>query len=163
MGHGILLRNAGALAALAVSFFLFFCVPVVIAQALDIAQPLGPLSLAPPLDPSWVAVNLIAPPTPLDWADFLRSIGSWGTLNRLGIAAVVTQGLLLLMRSKLGDLTGKAKLAIVTGSSMLLGVLALRLSGLDWGQSLMHSTTLAALQVFGNQLAQTYLTPKKEG
>lgn len=188
MGHGILHKRGWAAALCGAVLLLFFCAPpapaastpvvdpktgaMVVESVTSPAPPLGPVqttgtmvTLPPapnPLEsPVWIEVN--TEPTPLDWANFLQSIGSWSTLNRLGLAALVTQGLLLLLRSKFGDLTGKAKLALVSVCSLSCGILALRLGGLDWGQALMHSTTLTALQVYGHQLAQTYLPPKGPG
>jgi hypothetical protein len=161
MGHGIFHKRGWAALILGAWFFAFFCVPLGLTQTAP-----GPTAAETyaaahkAAEGQWVADQ--TEPTPLDWATFMQSIGSWGTLNRLGMAAVATQGLLLLMRTKLGDLTGKAKLAIVSVCSVSIGVIALRTGGLDWGQAFMHSTTLAALQVFGHQLAQTYL-PKTGG
>lgn len=95
-------------------------------------------------------------PTPGEWSTFLTSIGNTKGLGAMGVSALVAQGSLLLLRTKMGDLTGKAKLSLVTGLTVLAGVTTLRMSGLDWPSSLMHSSTLAAGQVFAHQLFRTF-------
>lgn len=99
-------------------------------------------------------------PTPGEWSTFLTSIGNAKGLGAMGVSALVAQGSLLLLRTKVGDLTGRAKFLLVTSLTVVAGVTSLRISGLDWPSSLMHSSTLAAGQVFVHQLFKQFEPPK---
>ena len=86
----------------------------------------------------------------------IKSLGGMKGAGALGIAYVITQGLMLFFRTKLADFTGKWKLLIVAGLSVVVGVMALKMSGLGWLASLVHGSTLAAASVFGNQLFKQF-------
>lgn len=101
--------------------------------------------------------TVIVPPSAADFAAFLAALGGAKTLGVLGIVAVVVQGLMLLLKSKLGEMAGKYQLILVMLLTMVTGALALRMSGLDWASVLMHSTTLTAVQVFLHQLYTQFL------
>lgn len=94
-------------------------------------------------------------PVDLDWSESLRllvqALGGLKGAGALTVAAAVTQGVMILARSPLGNFAGKFKLLVYTGVSMVAGVLALKLSGVDWLGALMHATTLTAVGTFVNQ------------
>ena len=91
-------------------------------------------------------------PTLTDWIMLLKSMGGAGGMGALGIAALMTQLLMFLLRTKLGEQAGAWRLAVAYGLSMVSGVIAMKMTGVDWVVALLHSNTLAALQVFGHQV-----------
>lgn len=101
----------------------------------------------------------VAPVTLDDIMKFIGAIGGLKGLGALGIAAVAVQGLILVFRSQFIKLSGNAKLLVVTGLTLISGVLSLMLTGLDLPAALLHSTTLAAVQVFLNQIYKEFLAP----
>jgi len=101
--------------------------------------------------------------------EFLQNLLSFvGGLKGAGTMAAVAGGVQIVMQllktgffSKLvPKLNGTKKILIVSGLTLVGGVLALMSSGQELVASLLHSTTLAALQVFANQLYQQFA--KKE-
>lgn len=97
----------------------------------------------------------------------MQSMGGMKGASALAIAGVVVQLIVKLMSTSwvanwFPNLTGAKKIAVVTGLSLASGVLALMLppTSLTIGAALMHSTTLTALMVYGNQIVQQ-LTPTK--
>lgn len=97
------------------------------------------------------------------FGELLKSLGGFKGATALGIVFLVIQAVLLFFRTKLANFAGKWKLLIVTGLSLVGGVIALLVSGVPLLMALTHSTTFAALQVFGNQfvkqLAEKNATP----
>jgi hypothetical protein len=96
----------------------------------------------------------------------LKSLGGLNGASALAIAGIAVQLLIKLMSTSwLGQwfpkLNGGLKILIVTGLSLVSGVLALMLppTSLTLGAALMHSTTMTAFMVFGNQLYQQLLQP----
>jgi beta-lactamase regulating signal transducer with metallopeptidase domain len=82
----------------------------------------------------------------------VKSMGGISGIGALGIAALVTQVLMFALRSKLKEQAGAWRLAAVYFLTMVSGVIAMRMTGVDWGGALLHSNTLAAFQVFGHQV-----------
>ena len=98
-------------------------------------------------------------PTPEELKDLLGMIGQ--QKGTFGIVVLVTQGLFLLVRSKVGDFLGKWKLLTILllgTASGLMGLVAFK--GLPWIEALTHSTTLIAYQVLAHQLFKQF--SKKE-
>lgn len=103
-------------------------------------------------------------------SDFLKllidSLGGLKGASSLVIAGVVVQLLIKAMSlPAVGKLFSEAqgwlKLVIVTGLTLVSGVIGLMTAGgLTLGAALVHSTTLAALMVFGNQIIQHFFPPK---
>ena len=87
---------------------------------------------------------------------FLASINGLKGLGALGIALLIVQGLLLVLRSQFVKLTGRLKLVIASGLSIVVGILALRLNGVDLSASIMHGSTLAAINTFAHQLFKQF-------
>lgn len=109
-------------------------------------------AFTPPTPPMTLTANEPPPATLGDWATFLTAVGGASGLGAFGIAALVVQGLMLLLRTKV-DGKPVVKLAAVTGLSVLAGPPILQhLGGLDLPSAMMHSVTLAAAQVYGHQL-----------
>lgn len=99
-------------------------------------------------------------PTPEDWEKFLAALGGLSGLQGLGVAALVVQGLMLLLKSQLGKYAGKYQLVVVMGLSLVSGSIALKMTGLDWASVLVHSSTLGAVQVFLHQIYKQFLEKK---
>lgn len=105
-------------------------------------------------------------PVDLDWSQSLalvvQSLGGLKGASAVGIAAVVTQVIMAIARSPLGNYTGRAKLFIFLGLSLISGVISLRLSGVDWIGALVHSTTLSGAAVLVNQIIQQTQKAKEQ-
>lgn len=95
---------------------------------------------------------VVDPPSQADWNAFFIAIGGMKGMGTLGIVAVVVQGLMLGIKSKLGEFAGKYQLVLVVFLTMLGGMLALKMQGMDWPSVLTHSATLSAVQVFLHQV-----------
>lgn len=98
-------------------------------------------------------------PIPEDWGQIIVNLTK-GELSVLAIVAAVVQFLMLLFRTKLGEKSGKFRLLFVSGLSLVGGVLGLKIQGMEWGSALVHSSTLAAMQVFGFELYKKLVVEK---
>lgn len=85
----------------------------------------------------------------------LPIITSMKGASALAIAVAVTQLVMKLAQSPLGNLAGKWKLIIVTGVSIVATYLGLVFAGTSWLSALIAGPLLAALQVFAHQLITT--------
>lgn len=101
---------------------------------------------------------------PLPVADFFGQV--WESIKgikgagAIGITLIVVQGIMMFFRTELAAWAGKWRLVVVYGLTIVVGVLALKIAGVSWGECLMHVQTLAAFQVFLNQLWKQIMTPK---
>lgn len=102
----------------------------------------------------------VTPPSQDDWSQLLASLNGLKGAGALAIAAVVTQALMLALRSKLGEYAGKYRLLAVSLISLVSGILALSAAGVNGPALFLHGTTLAAFQVFANQLIKQFGTEK---
>ena len=93
----------------------------------------------------------IAGPTAGDIAKFLEALGGVKNLGTLGIVALVVQGLMLVAKSALGKMAGIYQMLILNFLTLAAGVIALKMSGMDWASAILHSQSLAAFQVFLHQ------------
>lgn len=95
-------------------------------------------------------------PVDLDWSQSLnlimQAIGGMKGAGALGIAMGVTQIIMRLVQSPLGNYAGKYKLLVYTGVSMVAGVLALKLTGIDWIGALTNSAVITAVGTFVHQI-----------
>lgn len=112
------------------------------------------------LIPFYVFGQEVAPVTDAEWKAFFMSIGGLKGAGAMAIAAVVAQGLFLALRTKLGEYAGKFRFLAISFLTLVTGIVALKMTGLDWSSVLMHSTTLVAFQVFLNNAYKQLLTPK---
>jgi hypothetical protein len=96
-------------------------------------------------------------PSPEEWGAILVQITS-GELSILAAVAAAIQALMLVLRTKLGEHAGRMRLVLVSLLSVLGGVLVLKTKGMEWGSALVHSSVLAAAQVFMYDLFK-YLKP----
>ena len=106
------------------------------------------------------------PATDLDTESFLaaamKALGSWKALGAMGIAALVSQLIMLFLRTPLASFAGKYKLVAIYVLSIVSGLLVLKVSGMTWGAAALHTQTLAALQVFGNQVYKQFIQKADE-
>lgn len=100
---------------------------------------------------------VVPPPTQSEWSAFLEGLGGIKGASTLAIVALVVQGLMLALKSGLGSLTGKLQLVLVYGLTLVGGVVALKVQGMDWGSILIHSSTMSAVQVFLHQIYKQFL------
>lgn len=100
--------------------------------------------------------NEIVPPGVDEFAALIAALGGLKGASALAIAAVVVQAIMLLLRSKLGEVAGKYRLLAVYLLSVVAGVVSLRIAGVDLGAALVHTQTLAAFQVFLNQVLKQF-------
>lgn len=106
---------------------------------------------------------------PVPTTDFLQSllssIGGLKGASALAIAGVVSKLLLMFMGTDLfnqwfKNLDGGVKLVIALALSFISGLIALRMSGIDWGAALIHSSTLSAFVVLSNQVYKQWFEKK---
>lgn len=105
---------------------------------------------------AFAQTGVIVPPTNDEMGALLAALGGLKGASAVAIAVVVVQGLMLLLRTSLGEMAGKWRLLIVYLLSIVSVVLALKVSGVDLGAALVHANTLAALQVFLNQVFKQF-------
>lgn len=104
---------------------------------------------------------VIDPPTISEWLSLYHSLGELKGMSALGISAVLIQAVMLFLRSSFDPLPGPLKLLAITGATILLGVISMKsATDVGWGVALLHSTNLAALQVFAYNVYQQLIQPK---
>lgn len=104
--------------------------------------------------------DVIVPPTGDELIKLLQSVGGLKGASALAIAVVAVQALLLFFRSSFAKFSGASQLLIVNALTLVAGVLALKVSGgVEWSAALLHSQTLAALQVFFHQVLKQVKKP----
>lgn len=101
--------------------------------------------------PALALADEVMAPLPEDWGKVI-SVITTGELSSLAIVGALVQLVMLLLKTKLGEMAGKWRLISVSLLSVVGGVLALKVQGVDWAQSLTHASTLAAFQVFMHQV-----------
>lgn len=103
---------------------------------------------------------------PLETGEFLKalvdSLGGFVGASAMAIAALVVQLLMLLFRTPLASFAGKWRLLIVYAMSVAAGILCLMVAGVDWKAALLHSQTLASLQVLIHQIWKQFVEKKDE-
>lgn len=87
----------------------------------------------------------------------VESIGGFKGASSLAIAAAVVQLVMKFFRTSLASFAGKYKLVIVYLLSVVSGVMSMKLAGVDLFAAFLHSNTLAAIQVFGNQVYKQFI------
>lgn len=103
-----------------------------------------------------VAGDVLSEPSSVEIMAFLAALGGLKGASSLAIAAAAVQAIMLLLRSSLGSFAGKFKLLIVLLLSVVSGVIALKLNGVELGAALLHSSTMASFQVFANQVYKQF-------
>lgn len=107
------------------------------------------------------ADEVIVPPSIDELAALIAALGGLKGASALAIAAVVVQGLMLMLRSKLGEMAGKWRLLLVYLFTVVAGVVSLRIAGVDLGAALVNTQVLAALQVFLHQAFVQFFQKKE--
>ena len=111
------------------------------------------------------AQDVPAPIADIDAIQQILAVLTTKGLAGLGLVAAVVQVLMTALRSnfviaKFGDLKGSLRITLLLGLTLVGGVVALMLQGMDLVPALLHSTNVAAFQVFVNQLYKQYFTKK---
>jgi hypothetical protein len=101
----------------------------------------------------------ILPPTDGDWAGWFADLLSGKSGLALGLVAL--QGIMLLLRSKLGEKAGKYRFLAVSGIALGLAVVGVLVTGKPWADVLNGGTVLGAVSVFMHQIVVQFFT--KEG
>jgi hypothetical protein len=84
----------------------------------------------------------------------LASLAGLKGAGALGIAAIVTQGILLFFRTKLATFAGKWQLLIVYVLNLLVSCLTLLAAGVPLTVMLVHQNTSSAFQVLLHQVVK---------
>ena len=103
------------------------------------------------------AQEVVAPPTQEEIASFLASLGGIKGAGTMAIVATVVQFIMLLAKSGLGKMAGVYQILLVSFLTLVGGVVGLKMNGLDWGSAILHSSSLAAGQVFLHQLYKQFI------
>lgn len=96
----------------------------------------------------------------------LQSLGGLKGMSTLAVVGVVVQLLIQFLKTPLcaqvfKAVSGPTKLLIVTGLTLVAGVVSLMsVEGLSLGAAIVHSTTLSAFMVFGNQIYKQFIEKK---
>lgn len=93
----------------------------------------------------------------------LELVVKLGGLKGMGVMASVLVGVQLVMmalKTRLGHYAGKYRLVAVYMLTVASSLIALKSSGQDWVSASLHANTLAAFQVFGNQVYKQFITKK---
>ena len=98
----------------------------------------------------------IQPPSLDELAALVAALGGVKGASTLAVVALVVQGLMLLLRSKLGEVAGKYRLLAVYLLTVVGTVVGFRIAGLDLGAALVHAQTLTAAQVLVNQVFKQF-------
>lgn len=93
----------------------------------------------------------------------LPIIASFKGASALAIAVGVTQLVMKIAQSPLGNLAGKWKLLIVTGISIVATYLGLVSAGTSWLSALIAGPLIAAVQVFAHQLITSLKASPPDG
>lgn len=118
---------------------------------------------------AWTVVAHAAPgsepvtdaPTLSEWFALYHSLGEMKGMGALGVVAVLIQAVVLFLRSSFDPLPPPLKLLAITGATMILGTISMKMAtNVGWGVALLHSTNLAALQVFAFNLYQQLVQPR---
>ena len=88
---------------------------------------------------------------------FLSSLNGVQGAGALGVTVLIVQTLILVFKSQFLKLKKQYKILSVTLLTMIVGVLSLKISGLDWASCFLHSTTLSAAQVFAHNFLKSFL------
>lgn len=103
--------------------------------------------------------------------DFLtllfQSLNGLKGASALGAAGILVQLVLAFSKTSMAGmvfkkLSGGMKLVVVTGLTVVAGVVSLMLAGITLPAALVHSSTLAAFSVFGHQAYKEFFEKKKD-
>lgn len=95
----------------------------------------------------------------------IQSLGGLKGATTLAIVGFAIQAIVMLLKTPLfkgvwEKLGSQWKLLIITGLTLISGVVALMISGVSIGAALVHSTTLSALSVFLHQIFKQFIEKK---
>jgi hypothetical protein len=128
------------------------------AHAQEVASTPAPEASASPAPEVVVppAVDAVAAPSDAELSAFVKALGGVAGMGTLGIVALVVQGLMLLVRTKLGEFAGKYRLLIVLVLTVAGGVVGLMAGGMPFAAALVNAGTLSAVMVLLNQIYRQF-------
>ena len=91
---------------------------------------------------------------------FIKSIGGLKGAGALGLVAIFSQFIMKLFQTQLGQKAGKWRLIAIYLLNVIGGIVALMSSGIGFFAALIHSNTLAGLQVLGHQGYKQFIEKK---
>jgi hypothetical protein len=89
-----------------------------------------------------------------------QSIGQLKGATTLTLVIIITQLLMQFLKTPLANFASKYKLLLVTFFSLVLGIAGLMKEGLSFGAAIIHSSTIAAIQVFIHQIYKQFIEKK---
>lgn len=94
-------------------------------------------------------------------------VSDYKQMSAFAIALALTQLLRMILSlpalgSLFPNLTSQMKLVVISLLAVVSGVLSLRVSGVGWLESFIHSGTLAAVQVFLHQWHKEFIQKPKQ-
>lgn len=102
----------------------------------------------------------VLPPTPEEFQQFLAALfgmlGGGAGVSALGVVALIVQGLMLWTRSSFGAMAGKYRLLLMSGLSVVGGVIAQMVLGQPFLAALFSASVLPLLQLFAHQLYKQF-------
>lgn len=102
----------------------------------------------------------LPPPSLDEIGQLLGSLGGLKGASALVIVGVVVQALMLVLRIPALKIADKYKLVAVALLSLVGGVVMLLKDGVPLGAALVHSSVLAAVQVFLHQIYKQFIEKK---
>ena len=89
-------------------------------------------------------------------SSILTLLGGVKSATALSITALIVQIAMKLLQAPLGNYTGKLKLIIISGLTMVGALVGELTAGVDWKVALFSGAVLTALQVFVHQIVQHF-------
>lgn len=88
-----------------------------------------------------------------DLALLILSLNGMEGASALALAAIIAQSLKWLAARVFKEkFNGLWKLGFIYGTTFVLGVVFCHLAGVDWKGAIIHSNTVAQMQIFGHQV-----------
>lgn len=100
--------------------------------------------------------DVLDAPTASEWISLINSLGGLAGASYVAIAMFSVQLIMFLIRNKMAEFLGRAKLLVFYALNTAAVVLGLILADVDWSMALVHANTFAALQVFAHQVVKHF-------
>lgn len=110
----------------------------------------------------WAADSTSQIDVQLELRSIIDSIAKINGFKLLGLIAVIAQALVLAFKFLLERLSGIYRLLILNLLTLGIGIVLLRLQGMNWVETLLHSQTTAMAQVFFHQIIKQVLKKPRD-